>query len=184
VRRIHASVLLGLALTCTFAGRAWAAEPFEKHPGYVDCSMLQGLGGDDAGSVEVTLHGALLKALLSVDPELKQLAGGLQSIHAVVVDLGQDRADLFEKGRAQLLRAEKSLVGRGWERITKIQDSGANVSVLVLSDEEKIDGLVVLVAGEDGELVCANIAGDVDLAAIAKLGEKLDIPGLDDLKDE
>ena len=45
-------------------------------------------------------------------------------------------------------------------------------------------GLVVLVSGQDGELVFANIAGDIDLAAIAKLGPRLDIPGLELLDDE
>ena len=42
-------------------------------------------------------------------------------------------------------------------------------------------GLVVMVAGDDNEFVFANIAGTLNLAAIAKLGESLDIPGLDEL---
>jgi hypothetical protein len=33
--------------------------------------------------------------------------------------------------------------------------------------------------GDGGELVFANIAGVLDLASIARLGETLEIPGLD-----
>jgi len=181
---LHTRVLLVLALISGFAFPAWSADEHEKHPGYVDGSVLLSLAGEDTGSVEVTLHGPLLKALMSFDPELKELAGELESIHAVVLDMDEDDTGRWKKGRELLLRTEKDLLSRGWDRITKIQDEGANVSVMVLSDEETIGGLVVLVSGEDGELVFANIAGNIDLAAISKLGEKLDIPGLDDLEDE
>jgi len=184
VKSIPAKVMLGAVLASGLVFPAWAADEHKKHPGYVDGSVLLSLADDDTGSVEVTLHGPLLEALMSFDPELKELAGELKSIHAVVLDLDEDEADRWKKGRDLLLRTEKDLVSRGWMRITKIQDEGANISVLVLSDDETIGGLVVLVSGEDGELVFANIAGNIDLAAISKLGEKLDIPGLEDLDDE
>ena len=184
MRGMNTRVLLFLVLTSVLAIPAWAADEHKKHPGYVDGSLLLSLADDDTGSVEVTLNGPLLQALMSIDPELKELAGELKSIHAVVLDLDEGHVDRWKKGRDLLLRTEKDLVSRGWDRITKIQDEGANVSVLVLSDEETIGGLVVLVSGEEGELVFAKIAGDIDLAAISKLGEKLDIPGLDDLEDE
>ena len=184
MRGLHTRVLIPVILASGLLSPVWAANEHEKHPGYVGCSMLLSLADDDTGLVEVTLHGALLQMLMGIDPELKELAGELQSIHAVVLEVSEDEADRWKKGRDLLLRTEKELLGRGWDRITKIQDEGANVSVLVLSDGETIGGLVVLVSGEDGELVCANIAGDIDLAAISKLGEKLDIPGLDDLDDE
>jgi hypothetical protein len=184
VRGVHTRVLLFLVLASLLAIPAWAADEHKKHPGYVDGSLLLSLADDDTGSVEVTLHGPLLQALMSFDPELKELAGELKSIHAVVLDLDEGDTGSWKKGRDLLLKTEKDLLSRGWSRITKIQDEGSNVSVLVLSDEETIGGLVVLVSDEGGELVFANIAGNIDLAAISKLGEKLDIPGLDDLDDE
>ena len=177
-------VLFLVVLAVGLLSPAWAAGEHEKHPGFVTCSNLLSLADADTGSVEVTLHGAFLKALTKFDPELKKLAGELESIHAVVLDLGEEEAGTWKKGRDLLLRTEKDLLARDWERITRIQDKGAQVSVLVLSDDEAISGLLVLVSGEDGELVCANIAGKIDLAAIAELGEKLNIPGLDELEDD
>ena len=43
-------------------------------------------------------------------------------------------------------------------------------------------GLVVLVVNQDDQqVIFANVAGVLDLAAIEKLGEELDIPGFDEL---
>ena len=57
--------------------------------------------------------------------------------------------------------------------------------MLALSDGEAIQGLVVMVVdrSEEGgaELVFANIAGAIDLAAIQQIGEGFNVPGLDGL---
>ena len=54
--------------------------------------------------------------------------------------------------------------------------------MLVLSDGEVIQGLTVMVIDmEEGELVFANIAGTLDLAAIQEIGDGLGIPGIEDL---
>jgi len=148
------------------------------HPGFVDGAAFLELAGEESGTVEVNLQGDLLRALLGFDPELKKLAGGLESIHAVVLELeDEDRA---ARARDLLRRTEKRLLGRGWQRLARVKDKGANVSVLVLNDEDRVNGLVVMVVeGEGEEIVFANIAGTLDLAAIARLGESLEIPGLD-----
>jgi hypothetical protein len=169
-----------LVTTCLAVAAQAAGTGDEKIPGYVDCSGFLDLAGEDTGSVEVNLQGALLKALVGIDPELKAVVGGLRSIHAVILHCG-------DKGRAdravRLIRGtEERLVGRGWDVLTRVRNGTSNVTVLVLSGEETIDGLVVLAADASGnEVVCANIAGLIDLAAIAKLGEHLDIPGLDEV---
>ncbi len=59
----------------------------ERLPGYVDGAAFIDLVGDDAVTVEVSIHGSLLKALLGVDPDLKAMAGGLESIHAVILEI-------------------------------------------------------------------------------------------------
>lgn len=183
MKSIRTRLLLSFVLITAIGAVPAAAQgdAHRKHPGFVDGSAFLALAGEETGSVEVSLDGALLKALMGFDPELKKLAGGLASIHAVVLDFSEEEAPRWTEAQELVAKTEKSLVGRGWSRITKIREEGAAVSVLVLNDEEIIGGLVVLVAGEDGEVVFANIAGDIDLAAIAKLGEKLDIPGLDQL---
>jgi hypothetical protein len=119
---------------------------------------------------------------MGVDPELKRLAGGLQSIRALVLDLGT--GDVATGARKTMQRFEATLNGRGWQRLAFVQEESSEVRILALSDGEKIQGLVVMVVergAESSELVFANIAGTLDLAALQSIGEKLDVPGLDDL---
>ncbi len=40
---------------------------------------------------------------------------------------------------------------------------------------------MLVVNHEEAQVIFANVAGVLDLAAIEKLGEELDIPGLDEL---
>jgi hypothetical protein len=154
---------------------ALAAER-DKLPGYVDGSRFLDLAGEHATSVEVNFHGSLLKAILGIDPDLKKLAGGLESIQAVILTFEEEGP--ATKALELMSQTEKRLVDSKWEALTRIKEGSSRVTVLVLNDEEEISGLVVLVADE-GEIVFANIAGTIDLAALARLGEQFDIPGLD-----
>ncbi len=178
------------ALVCAVAAVALLpaeAQDLSKRArrGFVDGSAFASLGGEGAGTVEVALDGMLLQTLMNVDPELKKLAGGLESIRAVILDLSEEGNDSLKvKARDLVLRTEKQLLGQGWSRIAKIRDDGSDISVLVLSGETTIGGLVVLGAGDDGEVIFANIAGEIDLAAISKLGETFEIPGLDQLDED
>ncbi len=151
----------------------------DQVPGYVDGAAFVELAGDDAVTIEVSIHGGLLKMLASVDPDLEELVGGLESIHAVILQVEDDGA--YERIRELMRQTERRLMGQGWERLARVKEDETEVKVLVLNDEDAILGLVVLVAGDENELVFANIAGTLNLAAIAKLGESLDIPGLDEL---
>lgn len=150
-----------------------------KVPGYVDGAGFIELVGDEAVMIEVSIHGALLKVLASVDPELQELVGGLESIHAVILEADDDKtaARILDLMR----RTERRLMGQGWERLARVRDDETEVKVLVLNDDKAILGLVVMVAGDDKEFVFANIAGTLNLAAIAAIGESFDIPGLDEL---
>lgn len=170
------AALLGVAAT-----PAVAAD--EVHPrGFVDPSAFIDIVGDDAVTVEVSLGGALLKVLTGFDPELKKLAGGLESIRAIVLSPGD--AAHAARIRALIASTQEQLKKKGWQRLARVQDSDAEVQVLALSDAETILGLVVMIVDhEEGEVVFANIAGKLDLAAIAAIGEGLDLPGLDRLED-
>ena len=177
--------LATLALALALGPPAAAAdEDHRRHPGYVDGSAFVALATPEATTVEISLHGAMLRALTAIDPELAKLASGLQSIHAVILELGEGGPRA--KGRELVVGTEKQLLGRGWERITRIKDEGSDVVVLVRTIDDRIQGLVVMVSStedEGGELVFANLAGNLDLAAIAALGERMEIPGLDQLEE-
>ena len=181
----HAGLALALALAAPPAG---AAERGDKAavPGFVDGTRLAELAGDDAVSVEITLGKSLLKPILRADPELEKLAGGLESIYALVLEI--ESPSVAEQVVREVREIESRLVARGWERVARVREKDEEVKVLVLvKDEQTYDGLVVLVVdrSEDAaQVVFANIAGKIDLAAIERLGETIDVPGLSDIEIE
>ncbi len=174
---IRLALVLGVVAVVLVAPAAAAAP---KVVGFVDGSEFIDLAGDDAVSVEISLQGALLKILTGVDEDLSRLAGGLESIHAVVLELEDDRT---KQRLAQIAgETEKRLLGRGWDRLARVREADAEVKILVLNDEEAIQGLVVIVLEhEEAEFVFVNIAGTLDLSALAQLGERMDLPGLDQI---
>lgn len=172
-----ASVALWLALLA--AAPSFAAEDLTKLRGFVDGKPFVDAVGEGGVTVEVSLGGALLSALTKIDPELHALAGGLKSLHAIVLQT-EDEARTT-KVRSLVESVQERLKRDGWEALATIREEGSVVRILVLNDDEAIQGLVVMVV-EEGEVVFANLAGVLDLAAIAAIGEGLDLPGLDKLK--
>lgn len=174
----HCVALLCLLLVVGPGARA------DDPPGVVDCSIFKDIAGEDAVLIEVTLSGSLLKLFGAWDEELKEMVAGLESIHAVILDVSElDLPDIRSRASDTVRSLEKQLRKRGWERLAYIRDEDATVTVMLLSDEERVEGLVVMIAGEE-EIVCANIAGVIDLAKLEELGEALDLPGLEDLEDK
>lgn len=151
-----------------------------RPPGFVDGSALIARAGEDALTVEISLHGALLRAITRADAELEEMAGGLESIHAVIIDL--DDVASKQKVLDVVNEIQSDLRSKGWERLARMKEGGSVINVMLLNDDETIQGLVVLVVNQDDQqVIFANVAGVLDLAAIEKLGEELDIPGLDEL---
>jgi len=166
-------------------GPAWAAkQDLAGVRGYVDPSTFVDLaGGPDAVRVEISIHKSLIGLICAgLDEDLKEVACGLEAINAVIIDLAGERV-----GRARELLAdtERNLRGRGWERLALVREDDSEVRVLLLNDASTISGLVVMVLSHEtgsGELVFANVAGRLDLAAMQRLGDELNIPGLDNLE--
>ena len=184
MRKTKISLALAIAGCLLLVGLASPAvaesKSLDRLPGYVDGQAFVDLAGDDAVTVEISIHGALLKALASVDEDLEGMVGGLESIHAVILEVENDEAT--RRIRELMREIERKLLAQGWQRLARVKEQDAEIKVLVLNDDEAILGLVVLIAGED-ESVFANVAGKLDLSAIAKIGESFDIPGLDELGD-
>jgi hypothetical protein len=156
-----------------------AAPP--RSPGFVDGSSLLALAGEDAVTVEVALSGAILQALVRVDPEVASATQGLESIHALILEIKD--AERADRVRKRMLVIEEDLLGKGWQRLARVRDDGAHVRVLARGDGKAIQGLVVMVADEsEHEIVFANLAGAIDLEAVAKIGASFDVPGLDEIR--
>ena len=171
------------------ASTARAGDPDSSRiPGYIDGSAFADLADEGSKIVEVNIAAPLLKALSRAAPskdgeDVGELLRQLQSISAVIVELDKNPARI-ERAAKLVREMENRLKRERWERLARVRDKDQKVGVFVRNDDKVIDGLVVLVLDEDeGQVVFANIAGVIDLARIGKLGEKLNVPGLDALKE-
>jgi len=178
-------LLWGAVLVLALASGTAAAQKqrLADVPGYVDSSAFVALaGGEENVRVEVSIHRSLIKLFCAaLEEELGEAICGLESINAVIVAV--NGRDVQAKANKIIVEKERQLLDRGWERLAKVVDEDAIIRVLVLNDETSISGLVVMVLNRDeDELVFANVAGRLDLEALQKLGNKMNIPGLKDLE--
>lgn len=134
----------------------------------------------DGGRVTVDLKGALLNIATRIashhEPESAALLASLKEVRVNVIDLNKNGAEdigrRFKDGR-------KSLEASGWSRVVSVQENGDDVAIHVKTrGEESIEGLCVSILGSDRQAVFVNVVGDIKPQQLAKLGEKLDIPGL------
>lgn len=159
--------------------------------GVVDGAPFARLAGEDDDLSEVELQPVVLRALArgAQEGDAKKLLSRLELVRAVVV--GVDAKRLPEAQRVLDATAADLLAG-GWTELARVRERGSRVRVLTrMSGGDRLAGLVVLMAegkavGEatDGgapraEVIFANIAGNFDLAELAGLGGRLDLPGLD-----
>ncbi|MBD3868168.1 MAG: DUF4252 domain-containing protein [Acidobacteria bacterium] len=165
---------------------AGGLSPVNAGNGFVDPEPFIDLGGEDDLTLEISISGALLKmisaGLAGADKDLADTVAGLHSIHAVILTMDTEAKQL--RGQELLRATEKRLRRGAWDRIARVNDDEGNLSVWIFGTEETVDGVTVLIRGkQDGELVFVNIDGIIDLSKLEELGESLNLPGLDNLKD-
>ncbi len=78
---------------------------------------------------------------------------------------------------------DKKLSGKDWNRIVKVKSSNENTNVYIKAtpDQKNIVGLVVTSLDEDGEAAFVNIVGSIDMDALGRLGNKFNIPSLENI---
>lgn len=180
-----ALALISLIGPATLVARA---ETPSTSSGFVDGAAFRELLDDTKDIVEVNLDGAILQAMAKSsskskggdedgdDENAKDLFAKLKSIHAVIGTVKGPSADAL----ALVQKTDKRLAASGWQRITRISSASSTISVLTHTVAEKIDGLVALIYDrEDKELVFANLAGEIDVTKLEAIGDRLDLPGLD-----
>jgi len=162
--------------------------------GYVDGTMFRELVDDTKDVVEINLDGAILQALANSKTrrngnenppdaedvqdakDTKDLFGKLKAIHAVIGTVKGPAA----AAQSLVQKTDQRLVASGWQRITRITDSTSTISVLTHTVSGQIDGLVALIFdSDDKELVFANLAGEIDITKLGEIGERFNVPGLD-----
>jgi hypothetical protein len=158
------------------------AETPSSTGGYVDGAMFRALVDETQDVVEVNLDGAILQALAKSksddhgDGDAKDLFAKLKSIHAVIGTVKGPATEAL----ALVKRTDQKLVAAGWQRVTRITDATSTVTVLTHTVADHIDGLVALIFdSDDKELVFANLAGEIDVTKLGEIGERLNVPGLD-----
>ena len=177
--RTTALALLVFGSQATLAARA---ETPAAAGGYVDGSMFRALVDDSQDVVEVNLDGAILQALAKSKNEdhdgddANELFAKLKSIHAVIGTVKGPAAEAL----ALVKKTDQKLFASGWQRVTRISDATSTITVLTHTVAGHIDGLVALIFDTDNkELVFANLAGEIDVTKLGEIGERLNVPGLD-----
>jgi hypothetical protein len=180
--------VLGILTAVILAtGVAMAVDPeTAKLRGYVDGAPFLELAGEDGELVEVSLPRSILGMFCGTaeqeEPDVAGVACGLEWIGAVVVGIGEQSGS-EEQGRELIEQTEKRLLGKGWERLVRVQEEDEILRVLMLPSGRSVLGLVVLIVEED-EIIFANVAGNIDMAQLHELADTMDIPGLEELPSE
>jgi hypothetical protein len=180
LRTTAVASLVILAASATTS--VYAESPVATSGGYVDEAMFRALIDEDQEIVEVNIEGALLQALAKSGSgnhdagDAKDLFAKLKSIHAVIGTIKGPAEDAL----ALVQKTDKKLSSSGWQRVTRVKDATSTISVLTHTVSGKVDGLVVLIFdSKDKELVFANLAGEIDITRLGEIGERFNVPGLD-----
>lgn len=192
-RRMLCAACLALAVGITPARAADKEKPHkmtEKEiralPGFIDVDFSRAFSGREA-KVEVNLKGPMLdlvgKFAHHEDPEMANLFSNLDLVRVQVFDVTEDEVS---KAAAITSDAAKKLDAAGWERVVRVRDEGQHVDVYFKpsADNETLDGIVVMVVGDDNEAVFVNVVGRIRPEDVHKLGEHFDIDQLDSLRAE
>ncbi len=179
-RMIACAVPVILASFVTPGARAGTAAATAG--GYVDETMFRALIDENQEVVEVNLEGAILQALAKGGgdghdaDDSKDIFAKLKSIHAVI---GKVKGPA-DAAMSLVQKTDQKLVSAGWQRVTRISDATSKISVLTHTVAGKVDGLVVLIFDSaEKELVFANLAGEIDITQLGEIGERFNVPGLD-----
>jgi hypothetical protein len=162
-----------LALVCSLCSVLWAQQ-FKFN--------LDHLAAKASNVVDISLSGPILQLgarfLDSKDPDqaaVKKMVSGLEGIYVKSFEFkmpgGWTTADL-DSVRNQLKSPE-------WQKMVGYTSSadGENAEIYMRLEDKKITGVAVLVTGTK-ELTVVNIAGPVDLEALASLGGHFGVPKL------
>jgi len=154
---------------------------YSKYAGFANFGDLEALQ-DGEMVTEILIEEKLLRMVAKFtndDEELSSLISGLKLIKVNTFEVTPSNSEEL-MNRAKLI--DKDLMGNNWDRIVKTKSRNEVVNVYIkTAGEEEFVGLTVVTVDEGGEAAFVNIVGNINMDALGKLGQKFDIPGLDDI---
>jgi Domain of unknown function (DUF4252) len=154
---------------------------YSKYAGFANFGDLEALQ-DGEMVTEILIEEKLLKMVAKFtndDEELSDLIGGLKLIKVNTFEVTPSNSgELMDRAKS----IDKELMNNNWDRIVKTKSRGeiANVYIKTAGDDEFV-GITVVTVDDGGEAAFVNIVGSINMDALGKLGNKFDIPGLDDI---
>lgn len=159
-----------LLIIAPFAGISWADEALENHPGYVDLQARDIFGDAVEPTLEVLLEGPLLRLLAGASGEegsgFEEMLASLKLIRINAFPIAEGAEDVAAKFEA----LSTQLAEGGWSRIVRVKEDEETVNIFMLTNEDVIQGLVVLAAASE-EAIFVNIVGDVNPDLLSMLGD-------------
>ena len=156
---------------------------YVNEPGYINFGDMSMFNEEDM-TTEIVIEEKLLHMVAKFtdkkeDPELANLLNGLKLIRVNTFEVSPENKKQIKK---KIISIDKELKRKKWDRIVKTKSKGnvTNVYVKTVGDDDFV-GLTVVTLDDDGEATFVNIVGSIDLETINKLGDKFDIPGLDNI---
>ena len=164
-------VFLSGFLTIVRSGIAEAQEEINIR-GHIDLDFPDA----PEAKIEINLSGKLIGLVARAAKHDRETAELLKMLEGVYVrGYHQDDADLGEINRYY----ENKLTKEGWDVIAKVKENDEIVEVRILSDQDMVNGLFIMVAGDEDTLL-VNIFGRINPEQISEL---LDVLAANDLGD-
>ncbi len=164
-------VLLSGLLTIVRSGIA-EAQAEKNIRGHIDLNFPNA----PEAKIEINLSGKLIGLVARAAKHDRETVELLEMLEGVYVrGYHQDDADFGEVNRYY----ENKLIKEGWDVIAKVKEDDGIVEVRILSDQDMVKGLFIMVAGNE-DILLVNIFGRINPE---RIGELLDSLIADDLGD-
>jgi len=105
--------------------------------------------------------------------EVNEILGGIEGIRILTTE--ENTLQYYKEAVSTLQLNE-------YELLMQVRDEGENVRFFVKDEGPKVQELLLLVGGSDS-FVLMSFVGNIDLKKISKLGDSMDIEGLEHLEE-
>ena len=172
IQKIGLSMTLMLGLLISTAGMAQTNE-IKKLAGSVDFGDLTSSYGEP--NVEINLGPSMLQFASAIigdeDPEALAVMKGLKAIRVKIYNIDGNA----DAAIGQINKSRKQLEADNWEQIVKVKDEGEQTHIFMKMIDGKIEGMTVLVAGDEDEAIFINIIGNIDPKDLGKITDSFDV---------